>query len=671
MTTATNIKIKIEELRKKIEEHNYRYHVMDDPSISDAEYDRLFNQLKELEAQHPNLITKDSPTQRVGAAPLKGFAQIKHDVPMLSLENAFTEEDIQDFDRRIHDRLNKHATIEYNCEPKLDGLAVSLRYKNGVLFQAATRGDGEAGEDITTNIRTIKTVPLRLRGNKFPSILDVRGEVFMTKAGFEKLNAQQAANNDKVFANPRNAAAGSIRQLSPQITAARPLEVYFYGLGQVEDFELPDKLSDVQAQLNDWGLRTSPLIKVMKGVDGCMAFYKSIQDKRDKLPFEIDGVVYKVNSIADQKRLGFVSRAPRWAVAHKFPASEEITVIEDIIFTVGRTGALTPLARLKPVHVSGVTVSNATLHNMDEVRRKDAMIGDTVVVRRAGDVIPEIVRVIKEKRPANARKAKMPKHCPICHSLVEQVEGESVAKCSGGLICPAQRKESLKHFAARRAMDIEGLGDKLVFQLVDIGLLKTAADIYALTEEQLVALERMGEKSAQNLLNQIEKSKTTTLPRFLYALGIREVGEATAKALAMYFKDLDKLMHASLEELQGVPDIGPVVATHIANFFKESHNREVIKKLIKAGVHWEAIKSNDNLPLIGKTFVITGTLTGMSREEAKERLEALGGKVSGSVSAKTSYLVLGAEPGSKLKKARDLGVAILEDEEFLKFLSQF
>lgn len=662
---------KIIALRKKINEHNYRYHVLDDPTVSDAEYDRAFNELKELESKNPQFITPDSPTQRIGAAPLKEFTQVNHDVPMLSLENAFDEEDITAFNQRILDRLNKHTEIDYCCEPKLDGCAISIRYVNGKLVQAATRGDGTRGEDVTQNIKTIKTVPLELRGKDYPELIDVRGEVFMTRKGFEELNLKAEKNGEKIFANPRNAAAGSLRQLSSQITASRPLEMYFYGIGKVEGVKLPDNHYDMLQKLISWGLRVSPLIKMVRGKDGMMDYYHKMQERRNTLPFEIDGVVYKVNSLALQQRLGYVTRAPRWAIAHKFPATEETTVVQDVIFTVGRTGALTPLARLKPVHVSGVTVSNATLHNMDEVNRKDVRIGDTVIVRRAGDVIPEIVGVIKQKRPANAKKVQLPKHCPVCHSAVEQVEGEAVARCSSGLFCPAQLRESIRHFASRRALNIEGLGYALVDQLVEADLIKNVADIYELNENQLANLERMGKKSAQNILTEIEKSKSTTFARFLYGLGVREVGEATAKALANHFKDLKTLLAANDEDLQNVPDIGPVVATHIADFFKESHNREIVKKLVAAGIHWPAIKGDSDLPLVGKTFVITGTLEGMSREEAKERLESLGAKVSGSVSAKTSYLVVGSDPGSKYTKAKELGVPILEDQDFSKFLQKF
>lgn len=665
---TSNIKSTIAHLRDQLNEHNYHYHVLDDPIISDAEYDNLFHQLKKLEAEHPELITPDSPTQRIGAAPLKAFAEVKHNVAMLSLDNAFADEDITAFNQRIQDRLKSDATVDYCCEPKMDGVAISLRYENGVLVQAATRGDGYTGEDVTENIRTIPSIPLRLHGKDYPHVLEVRGEVFMSKSGFAKLNQEAEKKGEKIFANPRNAAAGSLRQLDSRITASRPLEMYCYGVGAVEGATLPSTQSEILKQLQHWGLRVSTLIKAVKGAEGCLQYYRHIQNERDKLPFEIDGVVYKVNSIALQEKLGFVTRAPRWAIAHKFPAQEAHTVIEAVEFQVGRTGALTPVARLKPVHVSGVTVSNATLHNMDEVKRKDVHIGDTVIVRRAGDVIPEVVGVVFAKRPADAKQIRLPRTCPVCHSAIEHIEGEAVARCTGELFCPAQRKEMIKHFAARRAMDIEGLGDKLVEQLVDTNLLKSVADIYSLTEKQLADLERMGEKSAQNLLEQIEKSKNITFARFLYALGIREVGEATAKQLALHFKSLDDLQQATAEQLQGISDIGPVVAEHIVNFFKEKHNRDVIQTLLKSGIHWPVVSQSKNLPLLGKTFVITGTLDSLSRDEAKDKLEALGAKVAGSVSAKTSYVVVGADPGSKYTKAKELGVAILDEEKFLQLI---
>lgn len=665
------IKDQINKLRQTINEHNYRYYMLDDPSISDAKYDALFQELKKLEAAHPEFITPDSPTQRVGGAPLKAFTQVQHQVPMLSLENGFEPEDLIAFDQRIHDRLKVASIIEYCCEPKLDGLAMSIRYENGKLMQAATRGDGSTGEDVTENIKTISMVPLQLVGNNYPEVLEVRGEVFMSKKGFLNLNAQAEKNGEKIFANPRNAAAGSVRQLDSRITARRPLAFFAYSVGVVEGYDVPDTHYAMLEKLREWGFKVSELVEVVEGIDACLAYYQKIGEIRSSLSFEIDGIVCKVNSIAEQEKLGFVTRAPRFAMAQKFPSEEVPTILESVEFQVGRTGAITPVARLKPVNVHGVTVSNATLHNMDEVKRKDVRIGDTVMVRRAGDVIPEIVGVVKDARPAKAKKIVMLTECPICHSAIEQVEDEAVARCTGGLFCPAQRKEMIKHFASRRAMDIEGLGDKLVEQLVDVGLIKSAADIYELTLAQLENLERMGTKSAQNLLDQLEKSKSTTLARFLYALGIREVGEATAKQLAQFFKTIEALQAATEDDLQAVPDVGPVVAAHIAHFLNEPHNQTVISKLLAAGIHWPAIKDNKDLPLAGKTFVITGTLTDMSRDEAKEHLEKLGAKVAGSVSAKTSYVVVGAEAGSKLEKAKALGINILEDGDFQAFIRQY
>ena len=661
---------KIESLREKINDHNYRYYVLDDPVISDAEYDRLFNELKKLEHDYPDLVTDDSPTQRVGGAPLKEFNEVKHDVPMLSLDNAFTDDDIIAFDQRVHDRLDSTSEIEYCCEPKMDGLAINLRYENGKLINASTRGDGFSGEDVTDNIKTIRMIPLHLRGKHFPEVLNVRGEIFISKKGFDKLNHQAELKNEKSFANPRNAAAGSLRQLDPRITASRPLEIYCYGIADTDSLNQLHSQSETLNQLNEWGLRVSPLIKVVKGVDGCMSYYRHMQDHRPMLPYEIDGVVYKVNRFDLQKKLGFVSRAPRFAIAHKFPAAEAQTIIEDVEFQVGRTGALTPVARLKPVHVGGVTISNATLHNMDEIKRKDIHIGDHVIVCRAGDVIPEVVSVIQNKRPDHVKSIRLPSRCPVCHSDIEQDEDEAVARCTGGLFCPAQRKESIKHFASRRAMDIQGLGEKLVEQLIDKNIVKDVADIYQLELKQLADLERMGEKSAQNLLDEIEKSKKTTLPRFLYALGIRETGEATAKQLALHFHTIDKLKSASIEDLQRVNDIGPVVAAHIYHFFSEHHNLTVINRLIKSGVNWETIHVPHHLPLQNQTFVITGTLNSMTRDEAKEALEMRGAKVSGSVSSKTSYVVVGAEPGSKFTKAKVLQIPILEEEAFLDFLKK-
>ncbi|HTM63315.1 MAG TPA: NAD-dependent DNA ligase LigA [Gammaproteobacteria bacterium] len=659
----------IKRLRSLIEEHNYRYYVLDDPIVSDAEYDSLFKRLRELESLHPKYITVDSPTQRVGAAPSKSFKLLKHDVMMLSLENGFTDEDVEDFDQRIKERLHTNGHIEYCCEPKMDGLAVNIRYKNGCLTQASTRGDGESGEDITSNIKTIQMVPLKLRGDHIPSLLDVRGEVFMSKAGFEKLNEYAVDAGEKTFANPRNAAAGSLRQLDPSITAQRPLEFYCYGVGAVQGEKLPNEHSEILKKLMEWGIRVNPLIEIKKDASGCLKYFEKISAKRDSLPYEIDGVVYKVNSIAEQHKLGFVTRAPRWALAHKFPAEEAYSVIEAVEFQVGRTGVVTPVARLKPVHVRGVTVSNATLHNMDEIKRKDIHIGDTVIVRRAGDVIPEVAGVVHDRRTRDVMKIVMPRRCPVCQSEIEHIEGEAAARCTGGLYCPAQQKEAIKHFASRKAMDIEGLGDKLAEQMIDKKQIRNVADIYDLSHHQLESLERMGSKSAQNLLDQIEKSKLTTLPKFLYALGIREVGEATARQLAIHFKTLDALRGASIDKLQEVQDIGPIVAHHIYNFFHEKHNQGILEKLLKAGVHWEKVQQPESNIFSSKTFVLTGTLSSMTRDEAKQKLEDLGAKVSGSVSPKTNYVIVGEGAGSKLEKAKEFGVKTLTESEFLKLLS--
>ncbi|HEY5807860.1 MAG TPA: NAD-dependent DNA ligase LigA [Povalibacter sp.] len=661
------------ELREQIGNHNYRYYVLDDPDVSDAEYDRLLRELTDIEAQHPELVTPDSPTQRVGISPVGELRPVVHSTPMLSLDNAFNDEDLLNFDRRVRERLDDVDVVEYAAEPKLDGLAVSFRYESGVLVQAATRGDGMSGEDVTHNVRTIKAVPVRLQGRS-PELLEVRGEVFMQIAGFKAMNEKALAAGEKVFVNPRNAAAGSLRQLDPRLTASRPLDVFFYSVGETRGWKLPAKPSESLQQLREWGLKISPLLRVVQGAQGCLDYYRQIGEQRAGLPYEIDGVVYKVNRLQQQRDLGFVARAPRWAIAHKFPAHEENTIVEGVEFQVGRTGALTPVAKLKPVFVGGVTVSNATLHNIDEVHRKDVRIGDTVVIRRAGDVIPEIVKVIVDKRPApEPAPVQLPTECPICQSAVERVEGEAVARCTGGLFCPAQRKEALRHFASRRALDIEGLGSKLIDQLVDSGLVKTLVDIYRLTVAQLTDLERMGEKSAQKLVDQIAQSKTrATLPRLLYGLGIRDVGESTAQALASYFGSLQALMAADEALIQEVPDIGPVVAKHVRNFFAQQHNLEVIDELRTAfGIDPTVARraaGNAEGALTGKTFVLTGTLESMSRDEATDSITALGGKVSGSVSKKTTYVVAGAEAGSKLAKARELGVEILDEAALIRLL---
>ena len=670
MAVSKDVVEKIESLREQIRHHNYLYHVLDAPEIPDVEYDRLVRELQSLEEDHPELVTPDSPTQRVGAKPIEAFGTIEHRLPMLSLDNAFSEQEVRDFHRRVVDRLElpeEGKQLAYAAEPKLDGAAVSLLYVNGVLHQGATRGDGRRGEDITHNVRTIDAVPLKLIGDDCPETLEVRGEVFMPKAGFEAYNKRARETGEKTFVNPRNAAAGSLRQLDPKLTAERPLDIYVYSVGIVEGREMPDGHDEVLDQLQAWGLKTCPERSVVKGIDGCFDYYEKLGARREALSYEIDGVVYKVNSRAEQRELGFVSRAPRWAIAHKFPAQEEMTVLKGVEFQVGRTGALTPVARLEPIFVGGVTVSNATLHNMDEVHRKDVRIGDTVIVRRAGDVIPEVVSVIKSHRPKGARKVKLPSKCPVCDSAVVREEGEAVARCTGGLYCSAQRVESLKHFVSRRAMDIDGLGAKLIEQLVNVGRIKTPADLYYLEKDELTDLERMGEKSAQNLVDAIEESKETMLARFLFALGVREVGEATAAGVAAHFGGLDAIIAATEEELEMVPDVGPVVASRIRAFFDEEHNREVIARLKKAGVHWketEARAAPKDGPLAGKVFVLTGALPSMTRDEAKDRIQALGGKVTGSVSKKTDFVVYGDKPGSKLKKAQDLDVETLDDEQF-------
>jgi len=671
MTSHGDAECRIRALRDQINRHNYLYYVLDAPEIPDSEYDRLLRELQTLERQFPELVTRDSPTQRVGATPLAEFGQVRHEVPMLSLDNAFDEQEVRDFERRAHERLGTSTHLAYTAEPKLDGLAISLVYEHGVLARGATRGDGTVGEDVTQNVRTIPSVPLRLMGQGFPTLLEARGEIFMPRKGFEKLNARVARKNEKIFANPRNAAAGSLRQLDARITASRPLEFFAYAWGQIEGGKLPERHSEVLARFRDWGLRTNPENRVVHGVDGCLQFYRQMAVKRDRLPYQIDGVVYKVDRLDLQRQLGFVARAPRWAIAHKFPAEEAMTVLRAVEFQVGRTGALTPVARLEPVFVGGATVSNATLHNMDEVERKDVRVGDTVIVRRAGDVIPEVVSVVLTQRPKNTRRVRLPRTCPVCGSEVLRLEGEAVARCSGGSYCAAQRKELIRHFASRRALDIEGLGEKLVEQLVDAGLVHTPADIFGLTVPQLADLERMGEKSAENLVQAIEHARHTTLARFLYALGTREVGETTAQALARHFGTLEALMKADATALVQVPDVGPVVAAAVVAFFHEPHNRQVIGALRKAGVQWPehaGAQHTGSGPLSGKTFVLTGTLAGMTREDAKAGIQALGGKVSGSVSGKTDYLVVGAGPGSKLAEARKLGIGLMDEAVFRRLL---
>lgn len=678
---------RVQWLRAELERHSYQYYVLDAPTIPDAEYDSLFSELQALETEHPDLLTDDSPTQRVGGAPLAAFDTVRHRVPMLSLNNGFEDEDVVSFDRRCAQGLGKTAVaapaddlfgaaeaaesaVEYSCELKFDGLAMSLRYEDGKLVQAATRGDGETGEDVTANVRTIKAIPLKLRG-KAPAVLEVRGEVFMYRADFDRLNARQAEAGEKTFVNPRNAAAGSLRQLDPRITARRPLSFFAYGMGELQGADRPATHSVMLEGFAALGLPVCDERRVVKGAQGLLSFYRDIGERRDQLPYDIDGVVYKVNAIPEQEQLGFVSRAPRFALAHKFPAQEMTTTVEDIEVQVGRTGAITPVARLAPVFVGGVTVTNATLHNEDEIRRKDVHIGDTVIVRRAGDVIPEVVAVVLERRPDNARAFVMPTVCPVCGSHVEKLEGEAIARCTGGLICAAQRKQALIHFAQRRAMDVDGLGDKIVEQLVDMGIVRTPADLYKLGVAKLAALDRMADKSATNLVEAIDKSRETTLNRFIFALGIRHVGEATAKDLAKHFGKLDNLLAADEAALLEVNDVGPVVAQSIANFLAEPHNVEVIEQLRAAGVHWAESEPTARapLPLAGKTIVLTGTLPTLSREDAKEMLEAAGAKVAGSVSKKTDYVVAGAEAGSKLEKAQALGVPVLDEDGMLKLLA--
>ena len=672
MSESTATRKKLESLRDQIRHHNFRYHALDDPEIPDAEYDRLMRELQRLEADHPELVSTDSPTQRVGDAPISAFGTVAHELPMLSLGNAFSENELREFHRRVLDRLelDDNADLVYAAEPKLDGAAVSLLYENGVLVRGATRGDGTTGEDITHNVRTIEAIPLRLLGDGFPDRLEVRGEVFMPKAGFEAYNERARQAGEKTFVNPRNAAAGSLRQLDPKLTANRPLDMYAYSVGVSEGGTLPSCHSEILSQLQSWGIKVCPERRVVQGVEGCLDYYRNIGNGRDDLSYEIDGVVYKVDSLDMQNELGFVSRAPRWAIAHKFPAQEELTVVEDVEFQVGRTGAVTPVARLNPVFVGGVTVSNATLHNIDELHRKDVRVGDTVIVRRAGDVIPEVASVIVERRPKGARRVQLPTKCPVCDSHVEREEGETVARCTGGLFCAAQRAEALKHFVSRRALDIEGFGAKLVEQLVDIDRLKTPADIFQLTVEELSQLDRMGEKSASKLIDSIQSSKSTTLARFLYALGIREVGEATAASVANHFGRLQNLIAATAEELQSVTDVGPVVASRIKSFFAEQHNLDVITRMQEYGVEWvesDPVELPSDGALSGKTFVITGTLPTMTRDAAKELIQSAGGKVTGSVSSKTDYLVAGEKAGSKLIKAEKLEVMVL-DETALKAL---
>lgn len=674
MKPDTSLTQLLEQLRDQLRHHNYQYYVLDDPQVPDAEYDRLFQQLKKLEDENPELITPESPTQRVGAQPLPAFTQVRHEMPMLSLDNAFSAEDMRAFEKRVRDRLklSEDIPLEFACEPKLDGIAVSLMYEHGVLVRGATRGDGSTGEDITLNVRTIPSIPLRLMGADYPERLEVRGEIYMPRKGFQRLNDLALQRGDKPFVNPRNAAAGSLRQLDPKITAQRSLEMCCYSVGVVSGGELPGSHEAILRKLATWGLKINAEMAVVDGAEGCLEYFERLSEKRNQLAYEIDGIVFKVNVIELQQRLGFVSRAPRWAIAHKFPAQEEITVVNAIEFQVGRTGAITPVARLEPVFVGGVTVSNATLHNMDEVERLGVRAGDSVIIRRAGDVIPQVVSVVLERRPATTVSVQLPERCPVCDSEIVRVETEAVARCSGGLSCAAQRKEALKHYVSRKAMDIDGLGEKLIDALVEKELVHSPADLYRLHHLQLASMERMGDKSATKLLESIDHSKSTELANFIYALGIREVGEATARTLAVHFGSLEAVMQASDEQLQAAPDVGPVVAKYIVSFFHQVHNREVIEALRSAGVHWQDVEVDVNAqPLAGQTWVLTGTLEQMPRTEAKKQLLALGAKVAGSVSKNTDCVVAGPGAGSKLQKAEELNIPVLDETQLLARLAEY
>lgn len=668
---SKNIQQQHAELSQSLHYHAVRYYVEDNPEIPDAEYDRLMRQLIELEEQNPELVTVDSPSQRVGGAPLDGFTQVTHEVAMLSLDNAFDDDELRAFNKRMQDRLNQTELGYFCCEPKLDGLAVSLVYEDGVLVQAATRGDGTTGENITQNVRTIAAIPLKLQGEGYPSRLEVRGEVFMPKAGFDKLNQLALEKGDKVFANPRNAAAGSLRQLDSRITATRPLSFYAYSTGVIEGGELANSHYERFLELKRWGLPMCPEVKQVSNLTEVIDYYQAILNGRDDLAYEIDGVVIKLDDIAKQEQLGFVARAPRWAIAYKFPAQEELTVLNDVEFQVGRTGAITPVAKLEPVFVGGVTVSNATLHNADEIQRLGVMIGDTVIIRRAGDVIPQVTGVVMERRPESAKSVVYPTQCPVCGSDVERIEGEAVSRCSGGLFCSAQRKQALKHFVSRKAMDVDGLGDKVVEQLVDKEMVETPADLFKLSAGRITVLDRMGPKSAQNVVDALEKSKLTTLPRFLFALGIREVGEATAANLAQHFKSIEAIEQASTEQLIEVDDVGIVVAEHVHAFFAQQRNQDVIRDLVELGINWPEIEeaaNPDALPLAGKTVVLTGTLSQLNRNDAKAALQTMGAKVTGSVSKKTDILFAGENAGSKLAKATDLGVEVQTEAELLALI---
>jgi DNA ligase (NAD+) len=673
MPELPKTKQRLESLRNTINQHNYRYYALDDPSVPDAEYDRLMQELLKLEADYPELVTADSPTQRVGAKPLEGFKQITHQLPMLSLSNAFSTEELVDFDSRLKGLLGTDESIAYSCEPKLDGIAVSLLYRDGKLEYGATRGDGAVGEDITHNVRTIPSIPLSLIGDGYPSMLEVRGEIYMPKAGFDALNERALASGEKPFVNPRNAAAGSLRQLDAKLTAQRPLQMCCYSVGAVDGGEVAGSHFDILQQLQSWGFRINAEMRLVKSIMACEEYLQAMLVRRAELAYDIDGIVFKVDNIELQQQLGMVSRAPRWAIAYKFPAEEEITQLKGVDFQVGRTGAITPVARLEPVFVGGVTVSNASLHNSDEIQRLGVMINDMVIVRRAGDVIPKVAQVVIEKRPENAEVIQFPTRCPVCDSLLERVEGEAIIRCSGAVLCAAQQKEVIKHFASRKAMDIDGLGSKLIEQLVDEGLIGSVADLYRLTSAQLSQLERMGEKSADNLVTSLEASKSTTLAKFLYSLGIREVGEATAASLANHFGSLPALQQATVDSLLEVADVGPVVAQHVFDFFAAEHSNELLQDLIEQGIHWPDVvkKSDEQLPLKGRIYVVTGKLETMGRSEAKKQLERLGARVAGSVSKNTDYVVAGPGAGSKLADAQRLGVDVIDESAFVGLLNNY
>jgi len=672
---SNNVSTHINELVRLLNDYSYAYHVKDSPLVPDVEYDRCYQELAKLENEHPTLVLPESPTQRVGEKPESGFETITHTVPMLSLDNAFDDQQLADFEKRLTKLIGTEVPITFCCEPKLDGLAISLRYENGLLVQGLTRGDGISGEDITANIKTIGSIPMRLRTSAMPPVLEVRGEIYMTKLGFELLNQKALKDGSKAFVNPRNAAAGSLRQLDPTITATRPLVLCVYSIGYSEGWRQPDSHYDSLMQMAEWGFKTNPLMEKVESIEACIDYYRRLNEQRSALPYDIDGIVYKVDSLLLQQELGFIARAPRWSIARKFPAEEEITQVLGIDFQVGRTGAITPVARLDPVFVGGVTVANATLHNKDEIDRLDIQIGDFVVIHRAGDVIPKVVKVLLEKRPTSTTPVLFPEVCPVCHSELEQVTGEAIIRCTGGLVCDAQRKQALKHFVSRKAMDIDGLGDKVIEQLVDLEMINNPVDLYRLVEkkDQLLALERMGKKSVENLLDSIETSKTTEFHRFIYALGIREVGEATARALTNYFKTLDNIVDANTDELLEVGDVGPIVAQHMRRFFCQKINMDIVSGLLDAGIVWKEIKGSlepHQQPLVGLSYVVTGSLTHFSRDQVKEKLIQLGAKVSGSVSAKTHCLIAGEKAGSKLTKAQELGIEIIGEEGMLALLKE-